>query len=205
MWWSEPLLGGPGCPSACEGPTAGAEGTADGGQHLHPGGAHLIRLPRTRGKAGGHTVQLQGATAAQVELRTMLGRTPPCPQPSQSPGLHCLARTWRSNSRPCEPSPSRSVPTAASRGAPSSLHAPRAMLGPPTSCSPGELGVSTSMAHGWETAGPAGRASPVPHSAEPPARGLAGAKQTHQGLGAGTQDRGTCFSVRALPWQGRAA
>lgn len=125
----------------------------------------------------------------------MLG-SPPCPQPSRSLGLSHRARTWRSNSRPCEPSLCRHMPAATHRGAPSSLHVPQATLSPPASRSPGELGVPSRTAHGWEMGGPVGTASPAPHGAEPLARGLAGATQT---LSRGS---GRTRLLRALPWQG---
>lgn len=101
----------------------------------------------------------------------VLGWNPPCPQPSQSPGLHHPACTPGQTPGPLNPAQAGRCPVPPSRS-PSSLHRPWAMgnTHAPTSHSPGEPGPR------------AGRGGPT---AQSPCRGLAAGKQTHGAWGAG--------------------
>lgn len=167
-------------------------------------GAHLTMLPMHQGKSRRAWGAALGVRVVRVEPRTMLGRSLPCLQPSQSPGLHCLAHTLRSNSRPHEPKQA-----CVRCHQPQGTQKPARTMGrAQPSCQP-QPGRAGGVNRHKTQLGDCGvlwvqpRLHPTVQSRQP-AHWLEPSKHT-RAQGAGARDRGTHFSMRALPWQGRAA
>ena len=181
---SELLPGGPSCPSACVGPAAGAEGTAGGGRRLHPGrGTHRRAAHAPGEKREGMGCRPGGSGRHGWSPGPCWGGAPPARSPLKVQG--CIAWLAPGGQTPglVNPAQAGTCPLPPAAGHPAACARHGAAFGPPASHSPGELGVSTGTAHGWEMAGPAGTASPAPHGAEPPGQGPGWSQANTPGLG----------------------
>lgn len=114
-----------------------------------------------------------------------LGRSPPCPQPSQSPGLHRPDRTPGQTPGPLSPAQAGRCPVLPSR-APSSLHRPWAMLALPP-------------ATAWESQG-SGLGEGAPRHRAPAGAWLQPSKRWGSGCGVGTH-----AAPELSAWAGGAA